>query len=84
MASLLNPTVTHIVTLEYLFRLLLSEQPRPPARWNARGLLLESCIPGTAGHWLLPKKSGYGSVPSRGKRLGSQVPCTGYGPTTPS
>jgi hypothetical protein len=80
MASPMNPAVIPIVTYEYLFCLPSSERLRPPARRKAQGLLSGSC---TMDCRLWQKKSKYGLVPSSSKRLGNQVPYTGYGPTTP-
>jgi hypothetical protein len=82
MASPPNPAVVPIVTYEYLFYLPSSEWPRPPALWKAWGLLPGSCIPVITGHRTQPNKCGYDPAPSNAKQLGSQVPCTGYGPTT--
>jgi hypothetical protein len=67
MVSPLNPVAVPVVTYVYLFRLPSREQPRPPARPKARGLLLGSCTLGTAGHRLRPNKSRYDLVASSGK-----------------
>jgi hypothetical protein len=80
MVSPPNPMEVPVVTYVYLFRLPSREQPRPPARSKARGLLLGSYTPGTMGHWLRPNKSRYGPVASSGKRLGNQIPHIGYSP----
>jgi hypothetical protein len=83
MASPPNPAAVSVVTYEYLFYLPSSEQPRPPARRKARGLLSGSCIPGIASHQLRSNEAGYDHVPTSSKRLENRVPCIGYGPTAP-
>jgi hypothetical protein len=55
MASPLNPAAVTVVTYLYQFCLPLSEQPKPPTRPKAQGLLSGSCTLGTMGHWLWSK-----------------------------
>jgi hypothetical protein len=56
MASPPNHAAVPVVTYEFLFYLLSSKRPRPPAQRKARGLLSWSYTSDTMGHRLQTKK----------------------------